>query len=176
QTANGSSETFEGTREAVRLAMEAGVVIVSAAGNAGVELVEEALDDTGSVIVGALAQDESQIYFSNYGDRITVGAFGENLLTLEGPDGRLGSFGGTSGATPQVAAAVAMMLEVNPALTPLQVKDILESTSLQTEENRNVGGMVNIVEAIKVASETEGEKGIEAQIFRQRVAEILTSK
>ena len=51
---HGSSETFMGTRAAVRLALKAGVTIVSAGGNKSNELKEEAQDDTGSIIVGAV--------------------------------------------------------------------------------------------------------------------------
>ncbi|NJL25012.1 MAG: S8 family serine peptidase, partial [Calothrix sp. SM1_5_4] len=56
QTATGSSETFSGTRDAVRLAIRSGLIVIGAAGNSGVELKEELKDDTGSIIVGALSK------------------------------------------------------------------------------------------------------------------------
>lgn len=169
---HGSSETFVGTREAVRLALKSGVTIVSAGGNSSNELTAEEADDTGSIIVGAVTRRNTTEDFSNYGKRVSIAAFGSGLLTLEGPNGALGYFGGTSGATPQVAAAVAMMLEVNPKLTPAQIKDILIQTRMTTEENKNVGGLLNLVGALKKAKTT---KAIEtnAETFREELIHIL---
>lgn len=92
QTATGSSETFIGTRDAVRLAIGAGIDVVSTGGNGAVELIEEAKDDTGSILVGALTKSGNSAEFSNFGDRLTVGAYGENLYTLFGPNGRFAMF------------------------------------------------------------------------------------
>ena len=170
---HGSSETFAGTRDAVRLALKAGVTIVSTAGNSSNELTAEAADDTGSIIVGAINRNGSTEYFSNFGSRVSIAAYGSDLLTLEGPDGSLGSFGGTSGATPQVAAAVALMLEVNPELSPAQVKDILVATRTTTEKNKNVGGMINIVEAVKKAKETEADTSTDDDELRAQLINIL---
>jgi subtilisin family serine protease len=148
QTSGGSSETFAGTRQAVRLALLMGATVVSAAGNYSVELTAEAADDTGSIIVGALGQDGKMAYFSNFGSRISVAAFGENLHTLYGPDGAFGDFGGTSGATPQVAASVALMLEANPKLTPAQIKDALTSTRVESDDTHKVGGALDTAGAV----------------------------
>ncbi len=179
QTANGSSETFAGTREAVKLALEAGVTIVSAGGNANVELIQEAQNDTGSIIVGALAQTGTRASFSNFGSRVSIAAFGENLRTLYGPNGQFGNFGGTSGATPQVAGAVALMLEANPSLTPAQVKDILIATRVESALTSNVGGLLDVAAAVNLAkSSFVGETAESVKQNEQRVliAEILTSK
>lgn len=172
---HGSSETFLGTREAVRLALKAGVTIVSAAGNSTNELTAEAADDTGSIIVGAINKNGKTEYFSNYGARVSIAAYGSGLLTLEGPNGALGDFGGTSGATPQVASAVALMLEVNPDLTPAQVKEILIATRTTTEENKKVGGLLNLVSAVKMAQETvaDTEATVSGINFRQQLISIL---
>ena len=179
QTANGSSETFAGTREAVKLALEAGVTIVSAGGNASVELLEEQQNDTGSIIVGALAQDGTLASFSNYGTRVSIAAFGENLRTLYGPNGEFGNFGGTSGATPQVAGAVALMLEVNPALTPSEVKRILIASRVETAATSNVGGLLDVAAAVSLAKSAfvgETDASIKQNVQRALIADILTSQ
>lgn len=170
---HGSSETFSGTRDAVRLALKSGVTIVSAAGNSTNELKEEAADDTGSIIVGAINRTGKTEYFSNYGSRVSIAAYGSNLLTLSGPSGKLGNFGGTSGATPQVASAVALMLEVNPELTPEQIKQILIDTRTTTAENKNVGGLINIVAAVTKAKETKGAMNSDIESFRSELQNIL---
>lgn len=170
---HGSSETFAGTRAAVRLALEAGVTIVSAAGNSTNELTAEAEDDTGSIIVGAVNRNNVIEYFSNFGSRVSIAAYGSGLLTLEGPDGKLEDFGGTSGATPQVAAAVALMLEVNPELSPAEIKQILIATRKTTEENKTVGGLIDIVAAVKMAKEFEATASDEDEILRAQLITIL---
>lgn len=178
QTANGSSETFVGTREAVRLAIKAGITVVGAGGNYSVELVEEKNDDTGSIIVGALARTGEPAWFTNYGERLTVGAFGEQLHTLYGPNGRFGEFGGTSGATPQVAAAVALMKEVNPFLTPEQARAILGLTRTLTATNAKAGGLLNVSAAVQGALNTLSDlsEWTQRQLFRQHLMAILSSK
>lgn len=172
---HGSSETFMGTREAVRLALKAGVTIVSAAGNSSNELKEEAEDDTDSIIVGAIHRSGKTEGFSNFGSRVSIAAYGSNLLTLSGPDGKLGSFGGTSGATPQVAATVALMLEINPELTPKNIKDILIKTRKESPETKTVGGLLNVVEAVKAARdfETKSEEKEELENFHAALSLIL---
>jgi subtilisin family serine protease len=172
----GSSETFLGTREAVRAALKAGVTIVSAGGNSGNELTDEAADDTGSIIVGALEQSGDRASFSNWGKRIAVAAFGRNLWTLYGPNGQFGQFSGTSGATPQVGGTVALMLEINPALTPEKVKEILEKTRVASRATEGVGGLLDAQAAVTMAKDTvvEVQTMSEREILRSDLVQILT--
>lgn len=175
QTATGSSETFVGTRDAVRLAIRSGIAVIGAGGNYTVELTDEKTDDTGSIIVGALAQNDQAANFSNYGERVTVAAYGENLRTLYGPNGAFGDFGGTSGATPQVAAAVAMMLEAQPFLTPEKVRELLQQTREITALNQKVGGKLNVLAAVEAAIATTPNPAAwaEKEAFRLQLQNIL---
>lgn len=157
QTAQGSSETFVGTREAVRLAVKSGITVISAAGNSSLELRTEEQLDSGSIIVGAVRRNRRRALFSNWGRRVTISAFGEGVRTLYGQNGQLEVFGGTTAAAAQVAAAVALMLEVNPGLTPAQVRAILVETRHNTNENSPVGGVLDVHAAVLRAREVPAD-------------------
>jgi subtilisin family serine protease len=57
-------------------------------------------------------------------------------------------FAGTSQATPHVSAVVALMLSVNPALTPAQVSQILQSTADDIGDAKQGHGRVNAYRAL----------------------------
>lgn len=70
---------------------------------------------------------------------------------------------GTSFSAPQVAGAIALMLEANPNLTPAEVKEILQSTTTPMSRNyrHEVGaGMLNTHAAVLRAAFAEREIGI----------------
>jgi subtilisin family serine protease len=175
QTADGSSETFIGTRDAVRLAQRSGIIVVGAAGNYSNELTHEKMDDTGSIIVGAILQNDSVPYWSNFGERITVAAYGEKLRTLSGPNGSFSDFGGTSGATPQVAATVALMKEVQPLLTPEQAREILIETRKTSAATVRVGGILSLPAAVERARTTPPDFAASNRqwLFRLQLVAIL---
>ena len=62
-------------------------------------------------------------------------------------------FGGTSGATPKVSGTVALMLQVNPKLTPEEVKEIIMQTGtpVVTEPDKPVGVFLNSDAAVLAA-------------------------
>jgi serine protease AprX len=69
---------------------------------------------------------------------------------------------GTSFSAPQVAATIALMLEVNPALTPAQIRDILQRTAtpLANYAYHEVGaGMLNAHAAVIEAAFPEKRLG-----------------
>jgi subtilisin family serine protease len=64
-------------------------------------------------------------------------------------------FGGTSSATPKVSGIVALMLSVNPSLTPAQVKHILKQTADDIDapgmDDKTGAGRVNALRAVQMA-------------------------
>jgi subtilisin family serine protease len=61
-------------------------------------------------------------------------------------------FAGTSQAAPQVAAAAALLLAVNPGLTPAQVKTILVSTADDIGDPNEGGGRLDAYRALAAAT------------------------
>ncbi len=128
---------------------KAGVVTVVAAGNEDTEASTSSPANCTKVItVGATGPDGKRAFYSNYGSRIDVMAPGgnSNLVLNVGadqvPGGVLstvyndsdGSFDyafyqGTSQAAPHVAGAAALLLGVQPKLTPAQVLSRLKAAA-----------------------------------------------
>ena len=80
------------------------------------------------------------------------------------------SMDGTSQATPCVAGIVALMLEKNPELTPAQICQILEETSVKltpTKSNVTGVGRVDALAAVNAVPTWDGikETGLNANLF-----------
>lgn len=108
------------------------------------------------------SQDGESWWGSNYGDAVTVVAPGVHIYTTDISGGAgyhqtdyHAKYNGTSSATPHVAGIAALMLSVNPELTPSEVKDILQTTAEDLGEpgfDRFFGyGRVNAKRAVAAA-------------------------
>ncbi len=83
------------------------------------------------------SKDGEKSWGSRYGPAVTVSAPGVHMVTTDllGDRGDMAGsdyspgFEGTSAATPLVAGVAALVLSVNPGLTPAQVKERLESSA-----------------------------------------------
>ncbi len=160
-------------------AIAKGVVVVAGAGNSGNSnfLFPAAYSIAGSLIaVGASDQNGQRSTWplctdpaSNYGPWVTLYAPGSNILGLRydqttGP-GAYGYYGdvfcsgnGTSFAAPFVAGAVSLMLAVNPALTPAEVKQYLTISATRTGNTDPLGNPVNVLNefgAVELAAGTQ---------------------
>ena len=141
-----------------KAATDAGIVIVAAAGNGNQNLDASgyasymALGDSGAIIVGAGTANttHSRIYYSTYGSRINLQAWGENVLTsgydsdyapynysMIGGDFNQSykTFTGTSSATPIVASCAAVLQSyyyfyTGNYLTSQQIRTILIDTGI----------------------------------------------
>lgn len=127
----------------------AGVVVVASAGNEG--LANSAPANCAGVIgVAGLRHTGTKVGYSNVGTTVSIAAPAGNCVTSSGvcqyplltttntgtsypvdssySDGNNASLG-TSFAAPLVAGTAALMMSVNPSLTPAQVRSTLQSTA-----------------------------------------------
>ncbi len=148
--------------ETINNVVAAGVVPVIAAGNSGSEssTVNCPGDELNSFTVGATDSSDVIAYFSSRGPVTLDGqtyikpdfsAPGVSVTSTV-PGGGYEAWDGTSMATPQVSGTVALMLERNPALTPAQIKQKLESTAVDLgsagKDNDYGSGRINAYKAI----------------------------
>lgn len=114
--------------EALEDAFNSYVTIVCSTGNNGNGYVEYPASSWYTIGVGASTKNNLKLSSSQYGVGTDLVAPGDSIYTTD-----LGNqyclISGTSFAAPQVASTVALMLSVNPDLTPLQIREILRNTA-----------------------------------------------
>ena len=192
-------ETTPWDHAAIRLATAAGVVVVEAAGNGQVMVTPASPFDSGAIVVGASNNDLTPACFTNFGPRVNVHAWGSMIGTLgtgEIPSLRANgadplqwytrSFGGTSGASPIVVGAAALVQGTRAArgldkLTSEQMRSLLVATGTPQAAatvGTNIGPLPNLAAAIATyipegalfVSQTSGPSAIAAgSIFSQSV-------
>jgi len=132
---------------AVRDAINKGVVVVIASGNCGKDCLSSScrgyvgVETPGitpeAITVGAVDKSNNWACFSSGG---TINNSGEMIIKPDvvapgvninsaAPNNKYAVMQGTSMATPHVAGAAALLLQANPDLSPLQVKEIMEKTA-----------------------------------------------
>jgi subtilisin family serine protease len=94
------------------------------------------------IAVGAIDSQGRPASFSNSGPEVDLLAPGVNVISTYLERG-FGRCSGTSMATPHVTSAVALMIALNPQLTPQEVEQILSETA--------VAGEVDLVAALERA-------------------------
>ncbi|HEX8172412.1 MAG TPA: S8 family serine peptidase [Thermoanaerobaculia bacterium] len=146
---------------AIEVAAGQGAIVCLPAGNGerSIDNLKGAKAET-CVIVGATAYSADprnlRLRDSNWGERISVSAPGDPRqdLTCAVNGSHTPFFGRTSGATAKVAATAALMLQVNPRLTPAQAISIFSSLPdgrIETETGRPCGRFLDSLEAVEAA-------------------------
>lgn len=115
--------------ESVQAAVNAGVVVVVAAGNDGIDATTVTPAHVPEAItVGALKSNTFESY-SNYGPVLDLSAHGNTVKSLSTDYTKSVEMNGTSMAAPLVAGAAALILSANPKATPDQVLEALLSNA-----------------------------------------------
>lgn len=121
-------------QQAINTASNAGIVVCAAAGNENKYCTNYYPAAYNNVIaVSALTSDNSLAVYSNYGEYVDIAALGDGVYSLNatGKDGGgdCDFFSGTSMATPFVSATAAILISMNPSLTPAGVEYILTQSA-----------------------------------------------
>ncbi len=167
----GPAELERSVFDATQVAVAAGLVVVSAAGN-GTQDLDDAFyqaaygvwGDSGAIIVGAGTADTTHtpLFFSTFGSRVDVQAWGELVetlgygdlayLNLDWNQTYTSVFGGTSSATPIVTSAVVAIQEfaIERSGTPLPpdgVRQLLRDTGIPQGVGVEIGPFPDLAAA-----------------------------
>ncbi len=150
-----------------------GVTMVSSAGNEGCSspdlcwyFITSPADADSVITVGAVSISGARASFSSFGPtadgriKPDVAAMGVSVW-LASSDTGYGFSNGTSFSSPMVAGVVAQILQVNPDLGPIEVRDLLRATASRAENPDNALGWgiidadaaVTLAEAMATATE-----------------------
>ncbi|MBI2590901.1 MAG: S8 family serine peptidase [Candidatus Blackburnbacteria bacterium] len=140
-------------QEAIDYARSKNVVVVSAAGNydSDATMITPA-SCNGVIAVGASGRADERRYYSNWGSPVDIAAPGEEIITTTLNNSYTRWFNGTSAATPHVAATAALMLAVNPTLTPDRIEQIIKETGDNISTDKPIGKRLNVYRAVLTAS------------------------
>jgi thermitase len=123
----GATSYSRGEQSAVDYAWSHGVVVVASAGNNGGDAIHyPAAHEHAIAVSGTTATDGWAGYI--YGDFVDVAAPGSSVYSTF-PTDSYRSWGGTSMAAPHVSGLAALVLSMNPDLTPDQVRDLIEQNA-----------------------------------------------
>jgi subtilisin family serine protease len=130
-TSGGGSTNLQMYEEAATYAWDNGVSQVAAAHNwnSNTKCYPAAYPEV--VSVAATDSNDNRAWFSNYGDWITVAAPGVDVISCyRGATNSYSTLSGTSMASPHTAGLVALMVALDPGITPQEVFDLLEENSV----------------------------------------------
>lgn len=151
----GSSFPSPIIEEAVKKAIDAGIVVVAAAGNSATNARHYPAAFDGVISVGSTNDKNNLSDYSNYGPSVDIVAPGEEVYNSIYDYEKKSSFGklsGTSMSSPMVAGAVSLLLSKYPNLTPYQVNYILTKSASDLGDKgydlKYGHGLLNIADAL----------------------------
>ena len=173
-------EVFDVTFDAIRSAVDDGIIVVEAAGNGATDLDNfqttggkrilnrnhADFRDSGAIMVGAAtsAVPHARSSFSNFGSRIDCFGWGDAIETCgDGGSGTgtttyTSSFGGTSGASPMVAGAAVLLqswrtARALPRLNADAMRALLSDSAKNTQSQAPATDRVGVMPDVKTLIE-----------------------
>ena len=153
------------TEDAVNFAHANGVTVVAASGNFGQATLAYPARYANVIAVGAIQEGGLRWNDSNYGSELDVVAPGAAVLTPLSfnnniPNNLYWTPSGTSFACPQVAGLAALMLSVNPTLTPAEIRQKIRENAVDLGpsgfDNEFGYGLINVTDTL-VSAATLGD-------------------
>ncbi len=141
-----------------------GTVFVAASGNDGSDAYSTPCDYATVIAVNAADRGGNAAYFSDYGQYKDISAPGFNIMSTV--PGSYAVMSGTSMASPVVAGICGLVLDVNPDLTPAQVKNIICATTKESQQGKpfdedlaygNIDAEAAVQAALAASEETAAE-------------------
>jgi subtilisin family serine protease len=140
--------------QAIKRAIERGVIVVGIAGNDGKDAVSYPAKYPGVLAVSAIDQGDRLAQFSNCGPEVAVAAPGEKVTSLF-PGGKAGTASGTSFSAPHVSGTLALVLSANPHLTTGEAVSLLKRTAVDLGQRGGDpqfgAGLINAGQAVTTA-------------------------
>lgn len=148
----GTTSDVVAFHDAVIAAKNAGIVVVSAAGNSGPgdNTVIYPAKYEESIAVAATNSSDGQPSWSSRGTEVDIAAPG-NYIYSTYKNGTYATLSGTSMSTPHVAGAAAMVLATHPGFTPSQVQAHLQNNAEfipGLSSNQQGSGLVDVEKAV----------------------------
>ena len=110
--------------DAITYAHNHNVSVVCGSGNNGLSSLCYPASNNLTIAVGATKQSDYKCSFSSYGDGLDLVAPGAKIRVAAND-----TVSGTSFSAPMVSGTIALMLSVNPELTPDEIRTILHNTA-----------------------------------------------
>ena len=125
----GVTGEFQSLKEAVDYAESQNVLLVSAVGNTGRTTAYYPAGYDSVIGVGAVDRDGNVSSRSNHNASVFLTAPGTDVRSLDA-SGSYSLHTGTSFAVPQVAGAAAVLLGIDPTLSPREIMDLLAASAI----------------------------------------------
>ena len=150
-------------QDVINYALEKGATVIVAAGNdnANAQSFSPA-SCNGVVTVGATGPSDERASYSNYGSIVSIAAPGgnsngaaktsDNTIYSTAPGDSYQNLQGTSMATPHVVGVAALLLSINPNLSPSQVKSCLVDNADSISTDRPIGPRLNAFKTLNACS------------------------
>lgn len=135
----GSTGSSGVIQSAIKVALDAGIVVIAAAGNSGKEVGYPAANE-GVYAISATDKFNKLASFSNFGSEIDFAGPGVDVLSCV-PPGEYDSYNGTSMSSPHVAGVAALMLAAK--------KDTLKGVSIGLLPEQEGSGLIDAYETVK---------------------------